>query len=143
MRITIRHTFLSLVCLATLLSFTGKGIHRPVAPDGPADKMGALLSALNAGDASTLSRYFDNYVDLTLPDKRMVSYSRRQAMMVLSDFFDTNKVQHFNIQTENNGESGNYCVGTLQTSEGTFQVTLVVHREGEHMTIKEITVTYK
>ena len=126
-----------------LLSFTGKEIHRSAASNGPADKIGAVASALNAGNAEGLSRYFDSYVDLTLPDKRVVSYSKRQAMMVLSDFFDTNKVQRFSILTQNNAETANYCVGTLQTSGGTFQATIVIRREGDRTTIKEIALAYK
>jgi|GEM_PF-520479 hypothetical protein len=105
------------------------------------DKLSAVVTAFQAGNVEELSRYFDTYVDLTLPDKRVGSCSRSQAKMVLRDFFETYKVKSFNIQVKGEGESTGYCIGTLQTASGNFRTTLFVRQEGEQSLLKEINMT--
>jgi hypothetical protein len=141
--IKFHHTFSFLVAGAMLFSFTSQGIDHPIAPSAPSDKLAEVVNALKSGNAEQLSKYFDSYVDLTLPDKRVESYSKRQATMVLSDFFETNKVKSFSMQTLGNGETNNYCVGTLRTAGGIFQATLFIRKEGDHPMIKEINLAYK
>lgn len=102
------------------------------------DKFTGVVTALQAGNVDELSRYFDAYVDLTLPDKRLGSYSKIQAKMVLRDFFETNKVKGFVIQSKGEGGTNAYCIGTLQTSGGNFRACLFVRQEGDQPLIKEI-----
>ena len=55
-----------------------------------------VINALKTGNAQELSKYIDDNVEISLPDKSD-NYSRAQALMVLKDFFnngfvDENKV---------------------------------------------------
>jgi hypothetical protein len=101
------------------------------------DRLSGVVNALQAGNAEELSKYFDNYVDLTLPDRRVSSYSKSQAKMVLKDFFDNIRVKGFNWQIKGDGETSNYCIGTLQTLSGNFRATMYIRQEGEQPLIKE------
>jgi hypothetical protein len=103
-----------------------------------ADKLNGVVAALQAGNIDQLSRYFDAYVDLTLPERHIGSYSRSQAKMVLGDFFETYKVKGFNIQVKGEGGSTGYCIGTLQTTGGNFRTSLFVREEGDQSMIKEL-----
>ena len=49
-------------------------------------EMDSVVIALKSGNANLLSRFFDNRVDISLPDKSD-NYSRSQAEMVMKDFF--------------------------------------------------------
>jgi hypothetical protein len=138
------HTFFFIAAGMALFSFTSQGLYHPVpAPSAPSGKLVEVISALKSGNAEQLSKYFDSYVDLTLPDKRVESYSKRQATMVLSDFFETYKVRNFAMETQGDGETTNYCVGTLQTAGGIFHTTLFIRKGGDHPMIKEINLAYK
>ena len=53
-----------------------------------------VLRAIKAGDASQVSKYFDNTVEITLPGKSN-SYSKSQAELVLHDFFASNTSKRF------------------------------------------------
>lgn len=143
MLVKFHHKFLLLVSGAVLFSFSGRHVRPPAVSPVPSDKLVEVINALKTGNAEQLSKYFDSYVDLTLPDKKAVSYSKRQAMMVLGDFFSTNPVRGFVIQTLGDGETANYCIGTLQTTGGAFQATLFIRKEGAGTLIKEIDLSYK
>jgi hypothetical protein len=139
-------SFLIWGAAAILITFTAAGARRgfPSLGWGSAptvvspDRLGGVVSALQSGNAEELSRYFDSYVDLTLPDKRVGSCSKSQAKMVLRDFFDTYKVKGFNIQVKGESENPSYCIGTLQTKGGDFRTTLFIRQEGDQTLIKEI-----
>ena len=45
-----------------------------------------VIGALRSGNSSELSKYFDENVELTLPDKSD-SYSKAQAQLIVKDFF--------------------------------------------------------
>lgn len=146
MSVKLSRTFLIWGAAAILITFTAAGAHRglmmtsgdSLAVLPGADRLGAVVNALQSGNAEELSRYFDSYVDLTLPDKRVGSCSKSQARMVLRDFFDTYKVKGFNVQGKGEGDNPNYCIGTLQTTGGNFRTTLFIHQEGQTTLIKEI-----
>ena len=54
-----------------------------------------VISALRSGNSSQLSAYFDDNVELTLPDKSD-SYSKAQAQLIVKDFFGNNGVKALN-----------------------------------------------
>lgn len=101
-----------------------------------------VINALKSGNAEQLAKYFDTYVDITLPDKKGSSYSKSQAMMVMRDFFGTYKVKSFEVQFQG-GEKSNYFVGTLQTGNGNFRTTVFVQQKGDKSLVKEIRVEPK
>jgi len=133
-----------LIVASVLFSFAYRPIdRRALVSAAPADRLVDVVNALKAGNAEQLSKYFDSYIDLTLPDKRVISYSRSQAKMVLGAFFDTYRVKSFNMQTRGGGDKDNYCIGTLQTSGGSFRTMLFIKQEGNLPMIKEINLTSK
>ena len=48
-----------------------------------------VIAAMKAGNAAEIARFFDNTVEINMPDKSN-SYSRSQAELVLKDFFNSN-----------------------------------------------------
>jgi hypothetical protein len=141
-------SFLIWGAAALLLTFTVAGGHRGffgASADIPpvvssADKLQPVVNALQTGNAEELSRYFDSYVELTLPDRQVGSCSKSQAKMVLRDFFDTYRVKGFYMQAKVNAINPGYCTGTLRTSAGNFPTTLFIRQEGEQALIKEISL---
>ena len=53
---------------------------------GQSGNIDAVIDALRSGNATELSGYFDDNVELTMPDKAD-SYSKAQAVLILKDFF--------------------------------------------------------
>ncbi len=96
-----------------------------------------VVNALKSGNAALVSKYFDNTIDITLSDKSN-SYSRSQAELVLKDFFNTNGVKDFNVIHTGNNAGSQYCIGTLQTNNGTFRTTIYMKQKGDKQVLQEL-----
>ncbi|MEO6916107.1 MAG: DUF4783 domain-containing protein [Chitinophagaceae bacterium] len=97
----------------------------------------AVVVALNEGNASNLSRYFDNRVDIGLP-KKSDNYSRIQAEMIIRDFFSNNVVRNFELKYKSEKSGTNYCVGTLKTKSGDYRTTLFMKQKGDKQYLQDI-----
>jgi hypothetical protein len=96
-----------------------------------------VVLAIKSGDASAVSRHFDNTVELTMPDKSN-NYSKGQAVMVLKDFFSTNGVKDFQVIHKGENAGSQYCIGTLVTKTGSFRTTIFMKQKSEKQVLQEI-----
>ncbi len=127
--------YLGLILLSVTFLVTSSFHARPVSGGM---EMEDILVALKAGNAAQLSRYFDNRVDVSLPDKSD-NYSRTQAEMILKDFFSTNNVRSFEIKYKGENSNGSkYCIGTLLTKNGDYRTKLFMKQKGTTQVLQEI-----
>jgi len=96
-----------------------------------------VVAALKTGNVPAISKFFDNTVELTMPDKSN-SYSKSQAEMVLKDFFSTNPVKSFEILHKGENAGSQYCIGTLNTKSGSFRTTIFMKLKAEKQFLQEI-----
>jgi hypothetical protein len=118
---------LTLLCSTILLSSFTAGI-----------EIDEVVGALKSGNAAQLSRYFDNRVDITLPDKSD-NYSRTQAEMILRNFFSNCGVKNFDIKYKGESNGSHYCIGTLHTKSGDFRTKLFMKTKLGKEVVQEIT----
>ena len=97
----------------------------------------AVIGALRSGNATELSNYFDENVELTLPDQSD-SYSKAQAVLILKDFFNNNGVKSFDVKHKGDNGGGQFCIGTLQTKSGNFRTTVFMKVKNNKDLVKEI-----
>jgi hypothetical protein len=97
----------------------------------------AVIGALRSGNATELSSYFDENVELTLPDQSD-SYSKAQAALILKDFFSNNGVKSFDVKHKGDNGGGQFCIGTLQTKSGNFRTTVFMKVKNNKDLVKEI-----
>ena len=114
------------VFLITFSAFTQNGIDD-------------VISAMNSGNASGITKYFDNYVDITMPDKSS-NYSKSQGELILKDFFTNNGVKSFEVKHKGNNDTGDYCIGTLQTKNGSYRATVYMRLKGSKQVIQDIRI---
>jgi ABC-type Fe3+-hydroxamate transport system substrate-binding protein len=96
-----------------------------------------IVSALKGGNASQVARYFDNTVEITLPEKSN-SYSKSQAEMILRDFFTNNPIKGFDVIHKGENAGSQYCIGTLFTKNASFRTTVFMKQKGDRQTLQEI-----
>lgn len=101
------------------------------------DGISGVVNAFKSGNASALSRFFDNTVDIDLPNKSN-SYSKNQAELVLKEFFSIKGVKGFDVIHRGDNPGTQYCIGTLQTKSGNFRTTVYLRQKGEDMVIQEL-----
>lgn len=98
-----------------------------------------VITAMKNGNASGVTKYFDNYVDITMPDKSS-NYSRSQGELILKDFFTNNGVKSFELKHKGNNDNGDYCIGTLQTKNGNYRATVYMRMKGSKQVIQDIRI---
>jgi len=96
-----------------------------------------VIGALRSGSSNQLSAYFDENVELTLPDKSD-SYSRAQAQLIVKDFFGNNGVKGFELKHKGDSPGGHFCIGTLQTNAGNFRTNVFMKTKNGKEVVKEI-----
>src|SRR5580692_2213589 len=96
-----------------------------------------ITYAIRLGNAGELSRFLDNRVDISLPEKTD-NYSKIQAEMIIRDFFSTNGVRNFVVRKTGYSGSAQYCVGVLQTKNGDYRTTLFTRQKGDRLLVEEL-----
>ena len=98
-----------------------------------------VISAMKTGNASGVTKYFDSYIDITMPDKSS-NYSRSQGELILKDFFSNNGVKNFEVKHKGNNDNGDYCIGTLMTRNGSYRTTVYMRVKGNKQVIQDIRI---
>ncbi len=96
-----------------------------------------IIVSLKSGNSGQLSTYFDNTVEITLPEKSN-SYSKNQAEVIIRDFFILNQVKNFEILHKGGNIGSQYCIGTLFTKNGIFRTTIYLKQKGDRQMLQEI-----
>lgn len=96
-----------------------------------------IIAGLKAGNASQIAKYFDNTVEIALPDKSN-SYSKGQGEMILKDFFNSSPVRSFDVLHKGENSGSQYCIGTLVTAAGSFRTTVFMKQKGDRQMVQEI-----
>ena len=82
-----------------------------------------VIRSLRTGNATELSKYVDDNIEISLPDKSD-NYSKAQAMLILQDFFANNGVRSFEVTHKGDNGGSQFCIGTLQTRSGNYRTTV-------------------
>jgi hypothetical protein len=96
-----------------------------------------VIGALRSGNSAELSKFFDDNVELTLPDKSD-NYSKAQAQLIVKDFFSNNGVKNFELKHKGDSPGGHFCIGTLQTNNGNFRTNVFMKLKNGKEVLKEI-----
>lgn len=80
-----------------------------------------IISSLKSGNASVLSEYFNQNVELVVLDNDNV-YSKSQAQQIVSGFFSNHSAENFTVIHQGGKEGAKYVIGNLTTSDGSFRV---------------------
>ncbi len=86
-----------------------------------------IISALGSGNASQLSGYLNDNVELVIDNKNDI-FSKQQATGIIVDFFRKNKVSAFQLLHKGNKDAASFAIGTLKTATGTFRVYVLTRK---------------
>jgi hypothetical protein len=94
-----------------------------------------IVDAIAAGDFSKLATYFDAAIDLTLP-QNSGNFSKKQAAVILKQFFEHNPPAEFIIQHEGlTNDNAVHLIGNYKsTNEKTFRTLILLKKlNGKHL----------
>jgi hypothetical protein len=101
-----------------------------------------VIAAMKTGNSADIARFFDNTVEINIPDKTN-NYSKSQGELVLKDFFSSNTVKSFDVIHKGENAGSQYCIGTLVTKNGSFRTTIFMKKKGDRQVLQEITFENK
>lgn len=98
-----------------------------------------VILSLKTGNATTLSTYFNENIELVVLDKDDV-YSKEQAKQIVASFFNSNSAQRFTIIHQGGKEGARYAIGNLTTKTGVFRVYFLLKDKGSQAYIHQLRI---
>ena len=86
-----------------------------------------IITCLKTGNAKTLSGYFNQNVELVVPESDNV-YSKARAQLLVNDFFNAYNPQTFSVIHQGGKEGAQYVIGHLNTKKGSFRVYFLLKK---------------
>ena len=97
-----------------------------------------VVNAIRANRVQDMSRYFDNFVPITINNNQS-NYSHNQAEIVLRDFFDKNPPR--DLKVVDNGtpdNSSKFVIANFTSPNGKYVVYVLMRMKNNTYLIKEI-----
>ena len=99
-----------------------------------------IVTALTAGNAATLSDYFNSMVDLGISGNED-SYSKTQATQILKDFFSKNPVKSVKITRQGTSTDGSqFSIGEMQAGIATFRIYYLLKKVSGKFLIQQLQI---
>jgi inhibitor of KinA sporulation pathway (predicted exonuclease) len=98
-----------------------------------------MVNYVRNSDVPAMSRFFDDIVTITMKGTQS-AYSKAQAEMILKDFFSKNVVKEFIVMQNGTAPNNNsrYAIGNLNTSNGTYQLYILLKLKDKNFLLHEI-----
>lgn len=102
-----------------------------------AQDAGKITNALKQGNANGFAGYFDNFIDLKLPDRdELKNIGKTQATITIKDFFNNKGIKGFDVTSQREMGGTMYITGKLQgNSSSSYNLTLLMKVRGDNLSI--------
>jgi len=101
-----------------------------------------IINALNAGNAAQFSGFFDDFLDIKLPEKDEIkNVGKNQASITLKSFFDDSGIKGFEKTSQREMGGTMYLTGKLKGGSKNYNITLLMKDRGDKLSIISIRVS--
>ncbi|MCU4158243.1 DUF4783 domain-containing protein [Carboxylicivirga sp. A043] len=97
------------------------------------------IMMVKQANAEKLSQSFNEQIEIILPSKTAV-YSRKQAEMVIKDFFNQHSVTEFQLIHQGKKDNASYAIANYHTSNGRFRFTFLTKKKSGKIYIHQIRI---
>lgn len=100
-----------------------------------------VINALNTGDANKVVSYFDDVLDIKLPNKdEGKNIGKNQAGMLFKAFYNDNDISNFSLTSQREMGSTMYIAGKLTGKGQAFNITLMLHNRNGKSSIFSVRI---
>ncbi|MBK3519787.1 DUF4783 domain-containing protein [Carboxylicivirga marina] len=128
----IKFKFLFALIFVMTIAFTANAQNTAALPDG------TIMSIKNS-DAEKLSVSFNEQIEIILPEKTAV-YSRKQAEMVLKNFFNQNPITEFQLIHQGKKDNASFAIANYYASKSRFRFTFLTKIKSGKIYIHQIRI---
>lgn len=108
--------------------------------DSPTKVPSQITKAIYSGNSDELSEFFNSNLELVMLDKSDIC-TKKQAKLIVKDFFDSNKPESFQITYEGLQSGVIHVMGELATnSEKKFNVYFLVENSNAQVVITQFKI---
>jgi opacity protein-like surface antigen len=101
-----------------------------------------VVDALKSGNAVEVAAYFDNFIDLTLPEKEEIqNMSKNQATVAFKSFYQENGINGFNLTSQRENGATMYITGKLTGKIGSKNITLMLKNSNGKYSIISVRIS--
>ena len=131
--VIMKNRSIALIFLALIMFLSGHVLR------GQSTTTNQIVSAVRNADAAGLAKYFNSTVDLELGNSDG-NYSKKQAEIILKDFFQKNPVQSFSINHEGSSNDGSkYMIGScVGKNKKKFRVYILLKNKNDGLLITQL-----
>jgi len=123
--------------LILLLSFTTSFLFAQESVDQK------INDAIQKADASLLSKYMANTIELSLPGNEG-NFSKKQATILLQSFFKDNPPKNFKVKHKGTSNDDSvYCICEYETSTGIFRTYYLCSAQNGELKLFQLTFNKK
>lgn len=102
---------------------------------GQEDILKNVSTAMRAGSAKELVKYFHSVVEINIDGDRS-NYSQTQAEVVIKDFFQKNPSTGFEYIHEGASKEGlSYTIGKYSYKDGSYRVVMFIKKFGDSFAV--------
>ena len=99
-----------------------------------------IVSAITAGNAAELAKYFNAMVDLSIPGKEE-TFGKTQATMILQDFFSKYPVKSYKTNKQGNSNDGSqFSIGRMESGNKIFRVYYLIKKSTDNYLIHQFQI---
>ena len=98
-----------------------------------------IVSALDNGSAAQINAHLSANVELVIGNKNDV-FSKQQASGIINEFFQSVKVQSFQVIHKGNKDTASFAIGTLKTTSGSYRVYVLTRKQGATSLIQQLRI---
>lgn len=101
----------------------------------------AVLAALKSSNAAGIAKYFDETVDIKLPEKEeSKNIGRRQASIMLTTFYGENNISGFILGNQREMGGTKYITGKINGHTKNYNITVMMRVSGSSATILSLRI---
>jgi hypothetical protein len=98
-----------------------------------------IVNATRDGSASDLAEYFNDNIELVIPQKSGI-FSKSQAEMVLKDFFTKNPPTDFKIIHEGSRQNASFAIGNYTTDNSVYRIYFLTKKVDGNLLIHQLRI---
>ncbi|MDE1191863.1 MAG: DUF4783 domain-containing protein [Arachidicoccus sp.] len=100
-----------------------------------------IINAFKQGNATEISKYLENYVDIKLPNKdEAKNISKNQATQTLKDFYTSNSINGFELSSQRELGGTGYLTGKIKSDNKSFSITVMIKTKDNLSSIVSIRI---
>lgn len=95
-----------------------------------------IVSALKGGNVSEFTSFFDDFIDLKLPEKDEIkNVGKTQASITIKSFFEQNNIKGFDLISQRQLGGTTYIAGKLIDDALKYNLTLMIKNKSDKTAI--------